>query len=107
MRGIVYDGTNTELVDGLEVRAPGPRDVIVEIAAAGVVLGTERRTARYPNTAPHIAATRVLDRRLAGHHEPGRRTRQSGSPELPAADLVGVHINGVRVDVTACSLPDR
>jgi S-(hydroxymethyl)glutathione dehydrogenase/alcohol dehydrogenase len=36
MRGIVYDGTNTELVDGLEVRAPGPRDVIVEIAAAGL-----------------------------------------------------------------------
>jgi len=36
MRGIVYDGTDTELVDGLEVRAPGPRDVIVEIAAAGL-----------------------------------------------------------------------
>ena len=36
MRGIVYDGTNTELVEGLEVRAPGPRDVIVEIAAAGL-----------------------------------------------------------------------
>jgi Zn-dependent alcohol dehydrogenase len=36
MRGIVYDGTTTELVDGLELRAPGPRDVIVEIAAAGL-----------------------------------------------------------------------
>jgi Zn-dependent alcohol dehydrogenase len=36
MRGIVYDGTTTELVDGLELRAPGPREVIVEIAAAGL-----------------------------------------------------------------------
>ncbi|MGD9704709.1 MAG: alcohol dehydrogenase catalytic domain-containing protein [Acidimicrobiia bacterium] len=36
MRGIVYDGTSTELVDGLTLRAPGPRDVIVEIAAAGL-----------------------------------------------------------------------
>jgi Zn-dependent alcohol dehydrogenase len=36
MKGIVYDGTTTELVDGLELRAPGPRDVIVEIAAAGL-----------------------------------------------------------------------
>jgi S-(hydroxymethyl)glutathione dehydrogenase/alcohol dehydrogenase len=36
MRGIVYDGTNTELVDGLTVRAPGPREVIVEIGAAGL-----------------------------------------------------------------------
>jgi S-(hydroxymethyl)glutathione dehydrogenase/alcohol dehydrogenase len=36
MRGIVYDGTSTELVDGLTLRAPGPREVIVEIAAAGL-----------------------------------------------------------------------
>jgi S-(hydroxymethyl)glutathione dehydrogenase/alcohol dehydrogenase len=36
MRGIVYDGTTSELVTGLELRAPGPRDVIVEIAAAGL-----------------------------------------------------------------------
>jgi Zn-dependent alcohol dehydrogenase len=36
MRGIVYDGTTTTLVDGLSLRAPGPRDVIVEIAAAGL-----------------------------------------------------------------------
>lgn len=36
MKGIVYDGTTTELVDGLELRAPGPREVIVEIAAAGL-----------------------------------------------------------------------
>lgn len=36
MRGIVFNGTTTEFVDGLSVRAPGPRDVIVEIAAAGL-----------------------------------------------------------------------
>jgi Zn-dependent alcohol dehydrogenase len=36
MRGIVYDGTSTSLVDGLQLRAPGPRDVIVEIGAAGL-----------------------------------------------------------------------
>lgn len=36
MRGIVYDGTTAELVDGLEVRPPGPREVLVEIAAAGL-----------------------------------------------------------------------
>lgn len=36
LRGIVYDGTDTKLVDGLTVRAPGPRDVIVEVAAAGL-----------------------------------------------------------------------
>ena len=36
MRGIVFDGTTTRLVDGLSLRAPGPRDVIVEIGAAGL-----------------------------------------------------------------------
>ncbi len=36
MKGIVYDGTTTQLVDGLTLRKPGPRDVIVEIAAAGL-----------------------------------------------------------------------
>jgi Zn-dependent alcohol dehydrogenase len=36
MRGIVYDGVSTSLVDGLELRSPGPRDVIVEIGAAGL-----------------------------------------------------------------------
>jgi Zn-dependent alcohol dehydrogenase len=36
MRGIVYDGTQTRLVDGLELRPPGPRDVVVEIGAAGL-----------------------------------------------------------------------
>ena len=35
-RGIVYDGTETKLVDGLELCDPGPRDVIVDIAAAGL-----------------------------------------------------------------------
>ena len=36
MRGIVYDGESTTLVEGLELRAPGPREVVVEIVAAGV-----------------------------------------------------------------------
>ena len=36
MRGIVYDGETTELVDGLELVGPGPRDVVVEVAAAGL-----------------------------------------------------------------------
>jgi S-(hydroxymethyl)glutathione dehydrogenase/alcohol dehydrogenase len=36
MRGIVYDGKDTDLVDGLELRAPGPREVVVSIGAAGL-----------------------------------------------------------------------
>ncbi len=36
MRALVYDGQAAELVDAIEVRKPGPRDVIVEIAAAGM-----------------------------------------------------------------------
>ena len=36
IRALLYDGTTTELVDAMEVRKPGPRDVIVEIAAAGM-----------------------------------------------------------------------
>jgi Zn-dependent alcohol dehydrogenase len=36
MRGIVYDGTTTALRDDITVRAPGARDVIVEIGAAGL-----------------------------------------------------------------------
>ena len=36
MRGIVFDGKTTELVHGLTLRGPGPRDVIVEIGAAGL-----------------------------------------------------------------------
>ncbi|NDI15011.1 MAG: Zn-dependent alcohol dehydrogenase, partial [Actinobacteria bacterium] len=36
MKGIVYDGKATSLVDGLTLRDPGPREVIVQIAAAGL-----------------------------------------------------------------------
>lgn len=36
MRGIIYDGQAARVVDTLDVRAPGPRDVIVRIVAAGV-----------------------------------------------------------------------
>src|ERR1039458_9535594 len=36
MRGIVYTGEGVEVTDALEVRAPGPNEVSVRIAAAGV-----------------------------------------------------------------------
>jgi len=36
MRALMYDGTTTRLVDAMEVRKPGPREVIVEIVAAGL-----------------------------------------------------------------------
>ena len=36
MRGIVYDGEKTEVVEGLELRKLGPREVIVDVVAAGV-----------------------------------------------------------------------
>src|ERR1017187_4493360 len=36
MRGIVYLGDRAEVTDELDVRAPGPGDVIVRIVAAGV-----------------------------------------------------------------------
>jgi len=36
MQGIAFDGSSLQLIDGLEVREPGPQDVLVEIAASGV-----------------------------------------------------------------------
>jgi Zn-dependent alcohol dehydrogenase len=36
MRAIIYDGTETKLHTNVEVRDPGPREVIVEVAAAGL-----------------------------------------------------------------------
>ena len=36
MRAIVYNGSSAELVGDVEVRAPGPREVIVDIKAAGL-----------------------------------------------------------------------
>ena len=36
MRGVVYDGQRTEVVDDLEVRDPGPGEVRVSIGAAGL-----------------------------------------------------------------------
>ena len=36
MKGIVYDGSTATLVDGLTVREPGPREVWVDVAAAGL-----------------------------------------------------------------------
>ncbi|MEV4880133.1 Zn-dependent alcohol dehydrogenase [Streptomyces cyaneofuscatus] len=36
MRGVVFDGTRTEVVDDLEIRDPGPGEVLVAVAAAGL-----------------------------------------------------------------------
>ncbi len=36
MRGVVFDGRRTEVVDDLQVRDPGPGEVLVAIAAAGL-----------------------------------------------------------------------
>ncbi|MCT7354696.1 alcohol dehydrogenase catalytic domain-containing protein [Streptomyces sp. 15-116A] len=36
MRGVLFDGRTVEVVDGLEVREPGPGEVRVAVAAAGV-----------------------------------------------------------------------
>ncbi|MFI9822872.1 alcohol dehydrogenase catalytic domain-containing protein [Streptomyces sp. NPDC052013] len=36
MRGVLFDGRTVEVVDGLEVRDPGPGEVRVAVAAAGV-----------------------------------------------------------------------
>jgi S-(hydroxymethyl)glutathione dehydrogenase/alcohol dehydrogenase len=36
MRAVVFDGTRTEVVDDLEVREPGPGEVLVAVAAAGL-----------------------------------------------------------------------
>ncbi len=36
MKGLVYTGDKAELVDGLDVRAPGPTEVKVQIVAAGL-----------------------------------------------------------------------
>ncbi|MBT2364683.1 Zn-dependent alcohol dehydrogenase [Streptomyces sp. ISL-10] len=36
MRGVVFDGARAQVVDDLEIRAPGPGEVLVAIAAAGL-----------------------------------------------------------------------
>ncbi|MDX2824527.1 alcohol dehydrogenase catalytic domain-containing protein, partial [Streptomyces ipomoeae] len=36
MRGVVFDGARVEVVDDLVVREPGPGEVLVAIAAAGL-----------------------------------------------------------------------
>ncbi|WP_418957633.1 Zn-dependent alcohol dehydrogenase [Streptomyces tritici] len=36
MRGVVFDGTQAQVVDDLEIRAPGPGEVLVAVAAAGL-----------------------------------------------------------------------
>ncbi|MFI2368357.1 Zn-dependent alcohol dehydrogenase [Streptomyces sp. NPDC018833] len=36
MRGVVFDGARVQVVDDLEIRAPGPGEVLVAIAAAGL-----------------------------------------------------------------------
>ncbi|QEV18661.1 Zn-dependent alcohol dehydrogenase [Streptomyces alboniger] len=36
MRGVVFDGQRVEVVDDLDIRAPGPGEVLVGVAAAGL-----------------------------------------------------------------------
>src|SRR3954464_4616672 len=36
MQAIVYEGGEAKVRDGVEVRPPGPRDVVVDVKAAGV-----------------------------------------------------------------------
>ncbi|MFF9803024.1 alcohol dehydrogenase catalytic domain-containing protein, partial [Streptomyces rochei] len=36
MRGVLFDGTRIEVVDDLDVRDPGPGEVLVAISAAGL-----------------------------------------------------------------------
>ncbi|WP_030787647.1 Zn-dependent alcohol dehydrogenase [Streptomyces sp. NRRL S-920] len=36
MRGVVFDGQRVEVVDDLDIRAPGPGEVLVAVAAAGL-----------------------------------------------------------------------
>ncbi|MEU5029974.1 Zn-dependent alcohol dehydrogenase [Streptomyces milbemycinicus] len=36
MRGVIFDGTEPRVVDDLEIRAPGPGEVLVGVAAAGL-----------------------------------------------------------------------
>ncbi|MEU6991484.1 Zn-dependent alcohol dehydrogenase [Streptomyces sp. NPDC046465] len=36
MKGVVFDGTRAEVVDDLEIRDPGPGEVLVAVAAAGL-----------------------------------------------------------------------
>ncbi|MER6139054.1 Zn-dependent alcohol dehydrogenase [Streptomyces sparsogenes] len=36
MRGVIFDGTEPRVVDDLEIRAPGPGEVLVSVAAAGL-----------------------------------------------------------------------
>lgn len=36
MRGVLFDGTHAQVVDDLEIREPGPGEVQVAIAAAGL-----------------------------------------------------------------------
>ena len=36
MRGVVFDGKQIQVVDDLEVREPGPGEVLVAISAAGL-----------------------------------------------------------------------
>ena len=68
MRGIVYDGESTTLVDGLELRAPGPREVIVEIAAAGLC---------HSDLSFMPACTRARARRCAATRAPASSPRSA------------------------------
>ena len=82
MRGIVYDGEKTAVVDGLEVRKLGPRDVIVEIAAAGLCHSDlSYMHGLYPVPSP--ARLRSRGRR---HRRRGRRRRHPREARRPRRD---------------------
>ena len=69
MRGIVYDGEKTAVVEGLELRKLGPREVIVDVVAAGVCHSDlSFMTGLYPVPSPG-----GLRPRGRGHRGPGRR----------------------------------
>ena len=89
MKGIVYNGTTTELVDGLTLRAPGPREVVVQVAAAGLCHSDiSYMSGMYPVTSPGVCgneAARVVAEswqcrhpcatRRPRHHRHTRRLR--------------------------------
>jgi len=55
MRGIVYDGESADLVDGIELAEPGSRQVVVEMAAAGLCQSDVAfMTGKYPVPSPAV-----------------------------------------------------
>ncbi|MFK4065931.1 Zn-dependent alcohol dehydrogenase [Streptomyces sp. NPDC029674] len=112
MRGVVFDGKQAEVVDDLEIRAPGPGEVLVTVGAAGlchsdlsvidgtipfpvpVVLGhegagvVEAVGAGVTHVAPgdHVALSTIANCGTCGECHRGRPTmcrRAIGMPDQP------------------------